>query len=94
LAEFLGIGTTTLHRWCNDVGIKLVTSPGRPPNPDILLIRQRLHYFRYALGIGQVINARLNRSLIRVNVRRIMLSVKSCDLSSRRPRSLFEKYVD
>jgi hypothetical protein len=51
LAESLGIGTTTLHRWFNDVGIKLVTSPGRPPNPDILLIRQRVHYSRYTLGI-------------------------------------------
>jgi DNA invertase Pin-like site-specific DNA recombinase len=38
LAESLGIRTTTLYRWFNDVGIKLVTPPGRPPNPDIPLI--------------------------------------------------------
>jgi hypothetical protein len=89
LAESLGIGTTTLTRWFNDVGIKLVTSPGRPPNPDILLMRQRVHYFRWTSGIWDGINTRLNRSLFWVNRRLIMLSMKSCDLSSRSPRSLF-----
>jgi hypothetical protein len=51
LAQSLGIGTTTLHRWFGEIAIKLATLPGRLPNPEIQSIRDRVFDFRCRLGI-------------------------------------------